>query len=998
MADRVLTGNLGKWGLRRRLLPAAVLAVVGLAGTLGCTRNFFRNRADEEVSEVLAEKDKYPAWRIEQFHVYPDPRARFADPTNPDCPPKPPDDPAAYDLAPNPQKPPRKAGVEWVEGEGYLQLLANWDAENRAKLAAAPPKPGATQKPQAGPPEQLPVMPPEKPDGASGPKPAKPEEKAEAEAKAKPQDIQPGGYTSTILASPVMPGVETKPGEPRPYLLNLEQALELALVNSREYQDERENLYLAALPVTLERFSFAAQFFAIGQAVRLWAGRQTTEGHQNNWQLNSNVGFSKLFSTGALLLFNFANQTVFNLGGGNRPVTSQSTINLDLIQPLLQGAGQAVNLEPLTQAERNLLYQIRIFARFRKSLYVAIAGGGGGSITGSSFQPIGVLAAGTFSPTSGVGSSGLIPGLIPQQVLTGTTGLTVSPGPTGTNLLQTALAAPVSGYLSTLLQAAQMQVDKYNIQKLESYFNLAKSLQEGGDISQLQTDTFEQNLLRGRQSLLTDQQNYLQAVDQFKLQLGLPTNLLLELDDTPFRPLNAQFQRNEDLFREFTDASNEPDRFKSPDQVSRIRQELRRILSTSPLVQGTRFGSQILARWGAWEKLSENDLRKRQATLREERRLLLGKRTDLEVKGQTLSPADQQRLADLESEIDLSDFELNLREYESRPWNKIITPAVQAIVQQKSYQYLKNYFVVVLIPARNERMAQLHGQWPVLSKLCVDGRDLLEGPLDEAEAAAAQHALANRLDLMNVRSQVVDAWRQLAIFANALLAPLNVQYSLTSTTPPGAAQPLNFTGNRTTNQLILNFQLPLVRLQQRNNYRASLINYQRSRRILMRAEDETAYDVRQELILLRQNLENYRIQTRQVELAYMTVENALDTLQAPPAPVAVGAPGLDVATRAASLTNQLIQAQNALYQSQFTMTTIWITYLNTRDQLYRDLELMPLDNRGVWIDDYATDCSISAASGRTDSGSCCPGDQRIQRLPEPSAVPPATGAGLEQTH
>src|SRR5437764_14061513 len=86
--------------------PALYLALT--AGALvqlgGCTRPFYRKRVDQEVEEVLAQKNKYPAWKIENWHVYPDPQARFADPSNPDCPPKPPDDPGAYDLSPNPQK------------------------------------------------------------------------------------------------------------------------------------------------------------------------------------------------------------------------------------------------------------------------------------------------------------------------------------------------------------------------------------------------------------------------------------------------------------------------------------------------------------------------------------------------------------------------------------------------------------------------------------------------------------------------------------------------------------------------------------------------------------------------------------------------------------------------------------------------------------------------------------------------------------------------------
>src|SRR5204862_3312888 len=109
-------------------------------------RPFYRKKADKEVAEILAQKDKYPDWAIENWHVYADPLARFADPTDPDHPPKPPDDPAAYDLSPNPQKP-GKAGIARIEGTGYLELIAQWDRENRERAA----KEEAEEKRQAAP-------------------------------------------------------------------------------------------------------------------------------------------------------------------------------------------------------------------------------------------------------------------------------------------------------------------------------------------------------------------------------------------------------------------------------------------------------------------------------------------------------------------------------------------------------------------------------------------------------------------------------------------------------------------------------------------------------------------------------------------------------------------------------------------------------------------------------------------------------------------------------
>ncbi len=68
-------------------------------------------------------------------------------------------------------------------------------------------------------------------------------------------------------------------------------------------------------------------------------------------------------------------------------------------------------LESLTQAERNLLYQIRTFARFRKQLYVEIASTNGGSINGASFQPSGVLSNGGGG-SSGLSGTGIVPGVI----------------------------------------------------------------------------------------------------------------------------------------------------------------------------------------------------------------------------------------------------------------------------------------------------------------------------------------------------------------------------------------------------------------------------------------------------------------------------------------------------------------------------------------------------------------------------------------------------------
>src|SRR5206468_1203419 len=143
--------------------------------------------------------------------------------------------------------------------------------------------------------------------------------------------------------------------------------------------------------------------------------------------------------------------------------------------------------------------------------------------------------------------------------------------------------------------------------------------------------------------------------------------------------------------------------------------------------------------------------------------------------------------------------------------------------------------VEVLGEASNERNDLVRPLWPALPVAEVEGIDVVRGDLEKAYDSSTRTAQDNRLDLMNARAQLVDAWRQVAIYANSLLGAFNIGYHLDSSTPPGEAKPFAFQPSRTRHQLFLNTELPLVRLAERNNYRAALIAYQRARRALMAA-------------------------------------------------------------------------------------------------------------------------------------------------------------------
>ena len=908
----------------------------------GCSREFYRKRADKEVEQVLADKDRYPAWRIENFHVFPDPRARFAATGDPNHPPKPPDDPAAYDLSPNPQKP-GKAGVARVDGTGYLDMIAMWDRENRERVAREDAdEMGKVTAPPAG----------------------------EREGAKLPPGIQSGDVQRATSLAPAVEEPKKKPpttsdsltdatsrtllditGRPT-FLLTLDQAAELAMFNSREYQDRRENLYLAALPVTQERFSFTSQLFAGSQAIRESSGPEYPGGPSNRWSINNGTGLSKVFPTGGLLLLNFSNDLVFNFL--NSKTFSTSSVNFSAVQPLLRGGGQAVALESLTQVERNLLYQIRTFARFRKELYVEIASSSGASISGSSFQPSGVLSSGGGGG-GGLGGSTSTPGVIPGAT-TSISGPILPPSAGGSLALAGAIAPPPSGYLNTMLQNIQIYIDKENIAVLGVILQRYKGMLEGDIVGPLQVQSVEQQLLAGRSLLLGDQQQYLDAMDGFKLAIGVPTNLNIEMDDSVIRPLTKQFRRSRAVIEQEQDAVMEASRLIPLAKVPEVRNELRRLLQVSLLVKGTAFANNIRGRLAEWEKMTVQELRDRLDQIKKETQKLLDLQAEMMTKDVPFGAENQQRLKDLGSQTDLGNYERSLRLYESAYTDNGKPKKQDDDARQRVTRFrdVISLWQKILVEARDERWAAIRQEWPELPRCCVDGVDLIEADLSLSEKVAGKHAVENRFDLMNVRAQTVDSWRQIAVFGNSLLGVFNAGYQYGTISPSNVAQPLNLGGGRSTSQLTLNMQLPLVRVRERNNYRASLIAFQRQRRALQEAEDIAMKAVRSEIHLLRVYAESYRIQQRQLELAYLTIDSSLEALQAPAAPgPARGGDG------PAALTSQLLSAQRTLPTAQNNLLTIWINYLNTRLQLYRDLEMMPLDARGVWIDEIrACDCSL----------------------------------------
>ncbi|MBN2133442.1 MAG: TolC family protein [Sedimentisphaerales bacterium] len=149
-------------------------------------------------------------------------------------------------------------------------------------------------------------------------------------------------------------------------VLTFPQAMALATAQNREYQTEKETLYSTALDLRLVRHSFENQLFGGGSLF------YSNNGRDESVAAEANVGFNRLLATGTQISSAIAARWLAVLiGAGDHGLASVFTATV--AQPLLRGSDRTVVLENLTQAERNTLYQIRTFNRFRKSFAVAVA-------------------------------------------------------------------------------------------------------------------------------------------------------------------------------------------------------------------------------------------------------------------------------------------------------------------------------------------------------------------------------------------------------------------------------------------------------------------------------------------------------------------------------------------------------------------------------------------------------------------------------------------------
>jgi len=157
-------------------------------------------------------------------------------------------------------------------------------------------------------------------------------------------------------------------GEPVKLQLTLRSSLELASKYSRDYQTSKETLYFSALSLLAEANEW--DWNPVNNFSGLWGIQQNPSSSILN--TSSSLGFSKRFFSGARLTANLGLQTLRYLSG-DRSIDLTSLADITITQPLLAGFGQDIVREPLTQAERNLVYALRSYVRSREALLINIA-------------------------------------------------------------------------------------------------------------------------------------------------------------------------------------------------------------------------------------------------------------------------------------------------------------------------------------------------------------------------------------------------------------------------------------------------------------------------------------------------------------------------------------------------------------------------------------------------------------------------------------------------
>jgi outer membrane protein TolC len=184
-------------------------------------------------------------------------------------------------------------------------------------------------------------------------------------------------------------------------ILTLPQAVAIATAHNRDYQTQKEALYAKALDLRLIQHTFEKVYYGrpkgtyakahgtnyvgagAGVEPRFPQNRAAQDlphiKADSGWQLEGDemsivdgFGFDQLLSDGTMIGMNIASSWGRILSGPLKGESIISVLSFEVTKPLFRGSDRRVVMESLTQAERDTLYQVRLFNRFRKTFVVSV--------------------------------------------------------------------------------------------------------------------------------------------------------------------------------------------------------------------------------------------------------------------------------------------------------------------------------------------------------------------------------------------------------------------------------------------------------------------------------------------------------------------------------------------------------------------------------------------------------------------------------------------------
>ncbi|MBQ2788368.1 MAG: TolC family protein, partial [Thermoguttaceae bacterium] len=204
-----------------------------------------------------------------------------------------------------------------------------------------------------------------------------------------------------------------------------------------------------------------------------------------------------------------------------------------------------------------------------------------------------------------------------------------------------------------------------------------------------------------------------------------------------------------------------------------------------------------------------------------------------------------------------------------------------------------------------------------------------------------QVARERRLDWMNMRSNLVDQWRNIEIVADKLRSDLSV--SVGGSVSNDGSNPVNFSADKAQFTAGFQFDAPLDRFMERNSYRQALISYDQARRNYYAYVDGVHQQIRSAIRAIELAQISFELQRDSVLTSIKRVHTAqLDLTKPPTGSSRVGSVN--------SNAEALVDALEKLMDSQNEIMQTWLQYQSRRMNLMLLLGVFNLDETGRWVD------------------------------------------------